>query len=317
MNRSVFFLVAAATTASGCAAILGIDDGVPRVTGADAAPDAALPDVTAPDTSAARCDPNKPLSTPVELTELSSGATTEDTAARLTSDELRVAFSSTRDGGFDIFEATRPMKAGAFANIVDVPGIDTQSFEESDPTLSSDGTLLVFTSDRPNNLGGGFDLWTANRPSVSGPFNAPTSIMGANSPQSDSYAYLVTKGLYFGSNRVGDFDLYRADFANGDATNVTAVTAINTTNQETFPVVSADETVMYFSTARKDGGADFDIWVSTRASSAAPWGQPVVVPEVSTKFNDFPTWISNDLCRLYLSTSTAGHFKVYVATRTF
>ena len=61
---------------------------------------------------------------------------------------------------------------------------------------------------------------------------------------------------------------------------------------------------------------DYDIWVSIRATAAAPWGAPTVVSEVSSQFNDFPSWISNDLCRLYLTNSqSSGHFKVLVASR--
>jgi len=313
--------LATGATALGCAAILGIEDGIPLAAGSDASLDTGGgPDTaTTPDTSTGRCDPTKPFSAPVAVPELSSGAMIDDTAARLTADELRVAFSSSRDGGFDLYEATRATKPGPFSNVVNVPGIDTQAFEESDPALSSDGTVLVYTSDRPKpdgGVGGGFDLWTATRASVSVPFGAPTSVTGANSPQSDSYGYLAGKSLYFASNRIGDFDLYRADFATGVATNVTGLAPVNTTSQEIFPVVSADETVMYFSTARKDGGADYDIWVSVRATSAVPWGTPTAVPEASSQFNDFPSWISGDLCRLYLTQAQAsGHFKVFVASR--
>ncbi len=322
MVRSPHILIGALALALfgwGCASILGIDDGLTRgdadaSTDAGIAPDSASQDVRV-DTSVGPCSAQKAFGAPVEVKELSS--TSDDISARLALGELRVAFGSARDGGGDIYEATRAARTDPFSNVVGLPAINTPKSLESDPTLSEDGTLLVFTTDRlSGSVSTGLDLWTATRPSPMSPFGSPNPISAANSPQADNYGFLGPKSLYFSSNRAASFDLYRMDFVAGTASNLTSLATINTTAAEISPVVNADDTLLYFATARKGGGNnDYDIWSAVRPSPAAAWLPPSPVMELSTAADEVPSWLSADRCRLYLSSDQSGRYKIYVATR--
>jgi len=80
-------------------------------------------------------------------------------------------------------------------------------------------------------------------------------------------------------------------------------------------VVSPDELTIYF---RRDPEPTATVWMATRGSVAAPFGQAVALPELNDPYTSTsPTWISPDGCRLYLQeVDPLGGFWVYVAERT-
>jgi len=79
--------------------------------------------------------------------------------------------------------------------------------EDSDPTLSPDERVLVFSSDRPGGLGG-FDLWYAVRPARSAAFSAPQLVPGVNTDGHETEPLITADGseLYFASCPVGKWD---------------------------------------------------------------------------------------------------------------
>lgn len=302
---------------AGCALVLGIEDGTPR----DAAPDAGADVVVeaAPDVDAAplRCDPTKAFGAPVLLAELNSAAS--DSNPKLTEDELELAFQSSRDsgvGGEDLYLATRAAPQGPFGAVTPISALNLPGYD-ADPAFSRDALTLYFATDRPGADGGGlYDLWAAARGSRSVPFGSPAPLAGANSAKNEQFPSVAGAALYFASARGTSYDLYRGDLGPAGVTGVTPVAAVNSIFTDTSPAVSGDETVLFFASNRDDAGADFDVWVSVRASATVNWGTPVRVPEVSSPQIDVPSWISPDLCRLYLTSYRSGTPKPYLATRT-
>jgi hypothetical protein len=289
-----------------CGAILGIDDGIPRDGGGDATPDVSIPDA-APD-APARCSVQTPFATPVAVAALDTGS--DEALAHLSRDELEVYFE--RIGtSYDLFVATRLSAAQPFDPPVPVATVNTAS-NEADPALSVDGQLLYFVSDRTGGAGG-FDLWAA--PRVDGGFGTATVLSAVSSPSNEQYPYALANSLYFTSDRTGTAAIYRADLAGTSATNPTLLGAADA-GAQLAPVVSDDELVMYFAAAGvSDASNDFDIWLSTRTATSQPWSAPVQVSELDTPSAEVPSWLSPDLCRLYLSTNRGGNFDIYVATR--
>ena len=53
------------------------------------------------------------------------------------------------------------------------------------------------------------------------------------------------------------------------------LSTLNTAAEEQTPAVSKDGLALYFSSDRSGGQGGTDIWISSRASSADPWGAPV------------------------------------------
>src|SRR5262245_27538898 len=103
-------LAAAGVTLAGCAAILGIDDGVPRDASTEAvASDAGNVGDGGPDAAAPpMCDVDAAFGAPKLVTALDTSV--NDAHLRLSQDELAGYFQSNRDGSagsYDIFTATR------------------------------------------------------------------------------------------------------------------------------------------------------------------------------------------------------------------
>lgn len=81
-------------------------------------------------------------STPVSAPELSSSAA--DDEPFLTADGLTCLFSSNRGGDYDIYIASRPARTAPFSTPVLLAEVATAD-DETDPWLSPDGHLLLFT----------------------------------------------------------------------------------------------------------------------------------------------------------------------------
>ena len=305
---------------AGCALVLGLDDGTPRGAAVPDAGSDALVDA-APDVDAAppRCDPTKAFGAPVLLSELVSSAS--DSNPKLTEDELELAFQSSRDsgaGGEDLYLATRAAAQGPFGNVTAISALNLPGYD-ADPAFSRDGLTLYFASDRPNAVdgGGAYDLWTTTRTSRSTPFGAPAPLAGANSLKNEQFPSVTGNAIYFASARNATLDLFRGDLGPTGVSSVTPLVAIDTPYIETSPVINGDETVLFFASNRGDAGNDFDIWIAVRASATVNWPTPTVVTEVNSPQIDVPSWISPDLCRLYLTSYRNGGVpKPYLATRT-
>jgi len=295
----------------GCADILGIDDGIPRTDAA--APDAAA-DATSDVADAAKpaCDLTRPFGAPVAITELDTMAAEQH--ARLSPDELDVTFQRTVvDAGWDLFHASRASATSTFAGVAPITELDTP-YDESDLTESPDGLRAYFASDRPGGLGG-YDIWQASRDAAAAPFELIAPVGNVSSTSTDHDSYYVPGALYLVSDRgTGGDDIYRASEQSGGFAAPLLVVELASPVADGYPVVTTDELTIYFASTRGDAGA-FEVYVATRATSAAPWSTPALVPELEGFGNALPGWISPDGCRLYLSSDKSGNFDLYVATK--
>jgi hypothetical protein len=124
-----------------------------------------------------------------------------------------------------------------------------------------------------------------------------------------------TQVLYFvirnaANNTAG---IYRG-VRSGPTWNIT--TELDEAPDETHPVVSDDETVMYF--AQSLSGGRRQIHYVTRSGVGAPWSAPLPVEgDVNLPDSDSqPTWISPDQCTLiFTSNRVASSFKPYKIVR--
>jgi hypothetical protein len=91
---------------------------------------------------------------------------------------------------------------------------------------------------------------------------------------------------------------------------------VNSLGEVTEAVVSADDLELYFSTIN---GSLIDVWVSRRATSSDPWGQPVNLgPTVNSPARDWFSWTSADgLMALVWSNRPGGlgSFDTWITTR--
>jgi serine/threonine protein kinase/tetratricopeptide (TPR) repeat protein len=182
-----------------------------------------------------------------------------------------------------------------------IPVIDPA--HESIDCLSSDGLEMYIESDRPGGYGE-FDLWVLRRSSVNEDWGAPENLGSAiNSSKADTVACISADGLtlYFGSNRSGGYgswDMYMTTRASkkepwGQPVNMGP--KINSPAADNIPWILADGLELYFISWRPGGYGDADIYVTKRATTGDPWGEPVNLgPVVNSAYREAGISVSPD-----------------------
>lgn len=143
----------------------------------------------------------------VPLPSTINSVSNESTAC-ISGDGLTLLFSSDRPGGAgldDLYFATRPDLNSGFEQARALAAPINSPYIETDPYLSPDGTILLFSSSRPDGLGG-LDLYASVRVTADEPFSEPVHL-GAfvNSSSDDTSPTLSPDGteLIFASPRPG------------------------------------------------------------------------------------------------------------------
>lgn len=174
-------------------------------------------------------------------------------------------------------------------------------------TVTANESLVhVFHSDRA----GTRDLYIATRPSWASAFGPPFRVANVNTTTADeSSPYLAGNGLYFSSNRNGDWDLYRASRVAGAYAAPSVMFELGTAGNEGSPVVAPDELTIFFA-------RDSEIYVARRSRADLDFGVPEPVRELNTAALELPVAISADGCTLqFMSNGRAGALDLFAATR--
>lgn len=147
---------------------------------------------------------------------------------------------------------------------------------EAQPSLSADGSLLLFVSDRPGGFGGK-DIWACRR-SLSGKWGKPVNLGEAiNTPGNEISPFLHADGrtLYFSSDGrpgMGGIDLYRVQLDEngkwGEVKNLGY--PINTPDNEGAVSISLDGKTGFFAKSLK-GQPDLDIYTFPVYEAIAPF----------------------------------------------
>jgi hypothetical protein len=266
---------------------------------------------------AAGCSPSRPFSAPLLVPGLNLLGT--NSTARFSPDELTAYFANLRaadaggTGNYEIFSATRSGRGAAFGMPATLAGINSATASDYDPVLTGDGQTLYFGSTRTRAMD---HVFISIFNPVTSSFTAPMIIdsislnadagAGAAGTLDAFQPYVLpdNTALYFGSSRSGTRDIYRSTRSTAGFSRATAVAELNTTSNEQFPTVSPDELVIYWASNRTDGGArgGVDVWTATRSATSLPFGNVHNLTEVNSTGDDYPSWISPDGCRLYLTT---------------
>jgi len=211
--------------------------------------------------------------------------------------------------------------------IVDLP-IDSGFWVEG-CSFSSDGQELYLSmGPRTGNAGGRvygrFDIWVATRETVYNnegrevtrwkePVNLGPNV---NSPEKDDWPtispdglelYFTYSGLIVASTRTSkDTPWSSAEFLD----------PIVNSDNAWMPEISADGLSLYFSSDRPGGSGDRDIWVTTRASKADPWSEPVNLgPNVNSPSAEYSASISADDTVLFFWSGRSGKSEIWMSRR--
>ena len=197
--------------------------------------------------------------------------------------------------------------------------------------ISKKGLSLYFVSTRPGGYGGQ-DMYVSHRATVDDPWGTPENLGPTiNTSSNDASPTLSTDEhlLYFHSNRpggLGGTDLYvsrrhdkRDDLGWQPPDNLGS--EINSLgNERGLTLFEDDETetiTVYFDSDRPGGLGGVDIYAST-LSAARSFGPALLVPELSSPFNDLLPGIRRDGLEIFLDSDRTGTFglrDIWVSTR--
>lgn len=211
--------------------------------------------------------------TPVNL-GLTVNSSTSDQTPHISGDSLSLYFFSIRPGGSgwaDLWVTTRATTSDDWGNAVNLGPTVNSATLDSDPSISADGLVLYFCSDRPGGSGGA-DLWVVTRLTIDDDWGAPVNLGPIiNTQFVDTQPRISTDGLalFFASDRPGGYgswDLYvttRLTVSDPWGTSVNLGPMVNTAYGDSAPGISPDGLSLYFSDyplPRPGGHGDLDIW---------------------------------------------------------
>jgi outer membrane protein OmpA-like peptidoglycan-associated protein/tetratricopeptide (TPR) repeat protein len=219
--------------------------------------------------------------------------------------------------GYDMLVA-REINSCKFARTVDFKQVtDTvenmgnvinTSGDEYLPTLTSDGKLLVFTSDR-----GGENIMVSRKKENNNWTEAKSIGKGINTSNNEGMAKLTVCGrtVYFSACGreigMGGCDIFKASFDYDEATGYDAhiVKELSSRQWDSQPTISCDGKTMYFASNRDGGMGGTDIWASYLNDNGI-WSVPVNLgATINTPADEEAPFISPDGVTLYFSSD--GH----------
>lgn len=160
-----------------------------------------------------------------------------------------------------LFTAKKNAK-GKWKSINEV-NLGSKEYSVGHPSISKDGTKIVFTSDKPGSLGG-TDIWMITKSGNiwSKPINLGPQV---NTEGNEMFPFIAANGdLFFASNGhigLGGLDLFYAPIKNNEYKNVVNLGAgLNSPKDDFGLIVSSDLTNGYFTSNREGGKGDDDIY---------------------------------------------------------
>jgi hypothetical protein len=172
-------------------------------------------------------------------------------------------------------------------------------------------------------------MFTASSANADFNFGTPVNLgPNVNTSSADAGTVISPDGctMYISSDRPGGYggwDAYVATRQSRDSEwepPVNLGPPLNTANND-FPwSISADGLSLYLYSDRPGGRGDYDLWVTTRYTTSAPWGPPVNLgPTVNSSSYEYQPNISADGLSLYFTSNRgggSGGYDLWVTTRT-
>ncbi len=250
-------------------------------------------------------------------------------------DGLTLYFGSDRTGGsgsFDLWIARRACLDCPWDAPVNLGSVVNSANSETGPSLSIDGHLLFFTSNRPGGQGGQ-DLYVSSRTDPQDDLGWGPAVAlgpGVNTPANEAGAeYLQnaeggSANFYFNRTPAGGTaDLYSASLVRDGETLGPAVLIAELSDPvgtDQGPSLRTDGREVYFFSTRAGTLGGNDLYVSTRRSVHDPWSTPenLGTPMNSSAADQQPGLSVDGRTLLFASSRTGGFggTDIWVSTRT-
>jgi len=209
-------------------------------------------------------------------------------------------------GGYDIWRADWKETRWEITNLG--PNVNS-NYDETDPHLASDESLLLFASNRPYENKGGFDLFASVIDSLYEGWSIAENLgTTLNSPDDEFHPSLSADmgSLYFSSNRkngIGGYDIWRSEYVHGLGYThpYNLGESVNSTENEKSASISSDNRSIFFSSDRSEGEGGYDIWLSHFNDE---WSAPKNLgKKVNSNFDEIDPAIRLDGDYLYFSSN--------------
>ncbi|MEX2214196.1 MAG: protein kinase [Phycisphaeraceae bacterium] len=220
---------------------------------------------------------------------------------------------STANGSTDLWLSKRRSAWVPLGTPVNLGQILNQSGRDAGPSLSRDGLLLAYQSERQGDRNG--DIRIAWRTNLHMSFGSPVNLgEPVNSVHGEGGPFLADNGrfLLFDSSRpgLGGHDIWfarRSTTADRFETVENPGAPVNSAGDEWQPFLSDDGLTLLFSSDRPGGEGEHDIWMCTRKNSDSPFSDAKNLgPGVNSPSIDSGPWLSDDGLVLIFASTRAG-----------
>ena len=214
-------------------------------------------------------------------------------------------------GGIDIWVSRRASVDDPWGAPTNVGAPVNSEANDFCPTISRDGHLFYFVSNRVGGCGGD-DLYTTRlRPDGWDPVESLGCEVNSSANEASPFPLPERAGgpvLYFSSTRSGAGDLFRSESHGGVFGPAEALTGVNSaTANDGQPNLRRDGLEIFFFSTRPGGLGVQDLYSATRASVHEPWSTPVNLgPLVNSPAPDTRPSLSWDGTTLYFGSGRAG-----------
>ena len=228
-------------------------------------------------------------------------------------DGLSLYFASTRPGGVgthDLWVATRASMIDEWSEPVHLGATVNSGAQDYGPSISADELTLYFRSTRVGGRGEG-DIWVSTRSSTDAPWPVAVNAgPGINTSSDECMPFISADGLelYFGSRRGGGHgqdDLYvatRPTTSDPWSDPVNLGPAVNSGAVDACPSIAPDGLTLFFNSTRDGGFGNYDLYVTTRPNTEAPWSAAVNLGEtINTADDEMTPWLWADGSVIYFS----------------
>jgi outer membrane protein OmpA-like peptidoglycan-associated protein/tetratricopeptide (TPR) repeat protein len=195
-----------------------------------------------------------------------------DATAGISSDGT-ILYVYKSSGGNALFESA--LIGNTYTLPEQMPGIINDGFKQASASLTFDKTTLYFTSQREDGYGGQ-DIYFSKKDAKDRWQKAENLGATINTPYDEEGVFISPDGktLYFsstGHNTMGGFDIFKSEFINGKWSNPENFGyPINTPDNDVFFTMAASGQRGYYSSKKKDGYGEQDLYIITFLGAAKP-----------------------------------------------
>ena len=236
----------------------------------------------------------------------------------LTFEGLELYFSSPRSDLSEIWVSRRTVATDPWGPSTLVAELSSPQADE-DPSVSVDGLIMYFTSDRG---GDGRRLYASRRRTRDTPWETPTRVDGLGASTVDEAPGLDRGQLYlvFGSQRGTSsyphlFAATRPD-ASAAWQSAAEITALSSAWQDTDPALFSDGRALLFASRRLTQGRAADLFQASRPDTSTPFASSLApITELNTDYTEEDPWISEDGRHILFTSNRNGRNRIYEAWR--